>query len=124
MSQPRTAHPTAEQRLSLVRVVLDLADDFGYVCAVALVDADGRLLSAERPPELSSVMLDGAVGAAREALAGAPIAAGAAAGMPLADAGRIVGAIGVSGGPDGFATEAVTAAAEALRLTPSRTATA
>lgn len=117
MKSSPAAHPTAEQTRTLVRVVLDLADDFGFPCAVVVVDGDGRLLSAERAPGLPAIVLEEAVARAREAIATlAPAGAVVGAGLPLGDEGGLAGAIGVGGGPVGFAAEAVIVAAAAAKL--------
>lgn len=110
-------HPSAEQRTALVRVVLDLADDLGYPCAVAVIDGDGRLLSAERDPRLPAADFERALGVARDALrSGTPAHGHGASALPLADGVRLVGAVGAGGGPPGFASEAVAAAVRAAGL--------
>lgn len=105
-------------------MVIDLADDLGVTCAVVVLDADGGLLRAQRPPRLRVGALDEAADRAREALAAGGFSeAGGAAGLPLAGRPLPVGAIGVSGGPPGFAAEAVRSAVRAAglgRLHPDR----
>ena len=103
---------------ALVNVVLDLADDFGFDCAVAVVDRNGALRGAERPETLPVGHLDDALEAARRSLReGAWEVAGLHAGAVVLDLGRGTrGALAVSGGPDGFALEACREAASALGL--------
>jgi len=96
---------------------MDLADDLGVTCAVVVVDADGGLLRAQRHPRLRIGALDEAADRAREALAAAGFTeAGAAAGLTLDGWPLPVGAVGVSGGPPGFAGEAVRSAVLASGL--------
>jgi len=106
---------------TLVAVVVDLADDFGFACAVAVVDDAGALRVAERPGTVPAGHLDAALAAARAALGdGGEVQAFAAAGgrasaVALGN-GALRGALAVSGGPDGFALEACREAARALGL--------
>lgn len=110
----RPHHPTIEQTRLLARVVLDLADDLGVSCAVVIVDGDGEPLRAQRAPQAGPIDLEAATIRAREALAAAGFTdAGTSAGLPLDAHPLPVGAIGVGGGPPGFAAEAVRSAVEA-----------
>ena len=92
---------------ALLNVALDLADDLGVACAVAVVNRAGALRGAERPGSLPGEHIDGALASAR-----ALLATGARGGGPrrrrpplrLDGGGR--GALAVAGGPDGFAVEA------------------
>jgi hypothetical protein len=49
---------------TLVAVVLDLADDLGFDCAVAVVDRAGAIRGAERPGTVPVARLDAAFEAA------------------------------------------------------------
>ena len=106
---------------TLVVVVLDLADDFGFDCAVAVVDRAGAIRGAERPGTVPVARLDAAFEAARIVLrdggeAEAPAADGGVAGAVALGNGEVRGALAVSGGPDGFALEACREAARAVGL--------
>lgn len=118
MTPPQPPHPSSEHRHTLVRVVLDLAEDLGYACAVAVVDAAGRLLTAERAPSLDEAALDRAVAAARASMAAGATTGPGVAGQALREDGGVVGAVGVAGGPEGFPAEAATSAAAAAGLMP------
>ncbi|HTI34423.1 MAG TPA: hypothetical protein VL422_12145, partial [Miltoncostaea sp.] len=100
---PAAALSAIEVR-TLVAVVLDLADDLGFDCAVVVVDRAGALRGAERPGAVPVGHLDAALEAAHAALrdGGGEAGGAAAAAVVLAD-GAVRGAVAVSGGPDGFA---------------------
>jgi hypothetical protein len=113
---PAAALSAIEVR-TLVAVVLDLADDLGFECAVAVVDGAGALRGAERPGGLPVDHLDAALEAARAALRdGRDEAGGSAAAAVVLGNGAVRGAVAVSGGPEGFALEACRAAAQAVGL--------
>ncbi len=107
---------TAIEVRTLLAVVLDMADDFGFDCAVAVVDGAGALRGAERPGTVPVARLDAALEAARAALRDGVEAGGADAGAVALGDGAVRGAIAVSGGPEGFGLEACREAARALGL--------
>lgn len=105
-----------EEARALVSVVTGLAEDLGVVCAIAVLDPRGAVQVAVRAGGLSGEALDAAIAAARRAIADpdGPIAATDAVGVALLGADGVRGALGVSGGPEGFGSEACRHARGAL----------
>jgi hypothetical protein len=103
---------------AVVSVALGLADDLDVVCAVVLLDPNGELQLAERSGRVPGRNLWWAIDAGRAALAGhdASAVASDTTALVLRDAIGLRGALGVSGGPTGFALEACRQAARALGL--------
>ncbi len=85
---------------------------------MVVLDRGGNLRGAERPGSVPGDQLDRAVRSAREALSqGIREVTGSGVGAVVLDVeGAARGAVGVSGGPDGFAIVACRAAAQALGL--------
>jgi uncharacterized protein GlcG (DUF336 family) len=107
-----------EDARALVSVAMGLAEDFGNPCAVVVLDADGDVRLAERSGQLPGPALASAIEAARAALAGldaTAVAVGSGA-IALRDSVGLRGALGVSGGPEGFGLEACRQAGRALGL--------
>lgn len=115
ISGPSTSFADERSR-ALVSVVTGLAEDLGVECAVVVLDRGGDVRHAERGATTPAIALDQAITAARARLAGrAPAAARSGVdAVILRDAAALHGALGVSGGPDGFASDACRAAARAL----------
>jgi uncharacterized protein GlcG (DUF336 family) len=107
-----------ERARAVVSVALGLAEDFGAPCAVVLLDPDGELQVAERSGALPGRRIASAIDAGRAALAGidATAADPETAAVILRDVGGFRGALGISGGPNGFAHETCRQAARALGL--------
>ncbi len=109
--------PDQEAR-AVVSVALGIADDLGVPCAVVLLDPDGELQLAERSGSVPGRTLRWAIDAGHAALAGSDataVAPGTTA-LVLRDDVALRGALGISGGPAGFALEACRHAARALGL--------
>lgn len=104
------------QARALIAVVTDMAEDLALACTVVVVDAQGHLLAAERPAEAPGASVDRALALARGTVRGDAAAGDALGGASLTHDGRLLGAVAVCGGPDGFAGEAAHAAALALQL--------
>ena len=109
---------TATEVRALLNVAIDLADDLDVDCAVVVVDAAGALRGAERPGAVPGEQLDRALEGARAVLREhrAELAGPRVGAVPLGLGRGALGALGVSGGPEGFAIEACRAAARALGL--------
>lgn len=107
-----------EDARAVVSVALGIADDLGVPCAVVLLDPDGELRLAERSGSVPGRTLRWAVDAGQAALAGhdATGVAPETTALVLRDDVALCGALGISGGPAGFAAEACRHAARALRL--------
>ena len=107
-----------EEARALVSVSTGLAEDLGVPCAVVVLDAFGDVRLAERSGRLPGPALASAIDAARAALAGhdATAAAEGSSAIVLRDQSGVRGALGVSGGPGGFAGEACRHAGRALGL--------
>ena len=107
-----------ERARAVVSVALGLAEDFGAPCAVVLLDPDGDLQLAERSGRLPGRRAAAAIDAGRAALAGldATAVGPETAAVVLRDDDGLRGALGLSGGADGFALEACRHAARALGL--------
>jgi uncharacterized protein GlcG (DUF336 family) len=97
---------------ALIAVAVDLAEDLDVECAVAVVDAQGTLLAAERAASVPGDALSAAIAAARRVVTRRRAESSAPASSAVALDAR--GALAVSGGPDGFALEACRSAAQAL----------
>jgi len=105
----------ADERLrAVVSVVTGLAEDLGVDCAVVVLDRGGDIRHAERGAGTPGPALDLAITAARSRLAGRVPARSGADAVVLRDDVALHGALGVAGGPDGFASEACRTAARAL----------
>ena len=107
------------QARAVISVALGMAEDLGVPCAVVLLDPDGGLQVAERAGSLPGRRMTSAIDGGRAALAGHDASAvhPETAGIVLRDDAGLRGALGVSGGPDGFALEACRHAARAFGLT-------
>ena len=119
MNDPLDHRPlTTVETRALVGVAADLADDFGIECAIVVIDGDGVPRAVDRPQTVPGPVLDEAMRSARTALSEAgdgPTAGGGSAGVLIEDGARGVrGALGIAGGPEGFALEACRVAARAL----------
>ncbi len=107
-----------EEARALVSVATGIAEDLGVGCAVAVLDAHGDVHVAVRSGQLSGRALESAIACARAAVVdpeAAVIQAGAA-GVALRSPRGVQGALGVSGGPEGFGLEACQQARQALGL--------
>ena len=115
-----TAPGTLSDELAraVISVVLGLAEDFDAPSAVVLLDPDGELQLAERSGRLPGWRVGTAIDAGRAALAGldATSVGPETTAVVLRDSYGLRGALGVSGGVDGFALEACRDAARALGL--------
>jgi hypothetical protein len=115
-----TAPGTLSDELAraVISVAVGFAEDFDAPCAVVLLDPDGELQLAERSGRLPGRRAAVAIDAGRAALAGldATAAGPETAAVVLRDGYGLRGALGVSGGADGFALEACRHAARALGL--------
>ena len=109
---------TATEVRALLNVAIDLAEDLGTACAVVVLDPGGSLRGAERPGTVPGDQLDRAVRSARQALSSGEreVQAAHVGAVVLNLDGSSRGALGISGGPDGFAIVACRAAAHALGL--------
>jgi len=107
-----------EEARALISVAVGLAEDLATPCAVVVLDAFGDVRLAERSGSLPGPALACAIDAAHAALAGHDATAGQAdvAAIVLRDESGLRGALGVSGGPDGFGLEACRHAGRALGL--------
>ena len=119
-ARPRSGAATLpdEEARAVVSVALGIADDLGVPCAVVLLDPDGELQLAERSGSVPGRTLRWAIDAGHAALAGHDATAVAAetTALVLRDDAAVRGALGISGGPAGFALEACRHAARALGL--------